>query len=265
MRRGCTYYQPIDTRYVTTAEPTLSRTTTSFPRHERWRLVAEFPGTNFLQRGWETRSTERRRIAIPIGTDIGSRRKSSSKCACSTTSQLLPLKWGSYDCRWKATSWWKISLYFYTSRVIVDGKRSVKKSKLRSLDAGRNGEFKQGRESSYVYVYIYIYIDIEDFNCRKKQSSRSYRNNLNSAWKKIDAVRPPFITNVYSLPTAAFVRFREVQNASTETQLNLYNTVRAGKYRKNPGDRGGGRGAGEAWREREGTIIVAAMRSFLSA
>lgn len=42
------------------------------------------------------------------------------------------------------------------------------------------------------------------FNCRKKQFSRSYRNNLNSAWKKINAVCLPFITNVYSLPRLSY-------------------------------------------------------------
>lgn len=101
--------------------------------------------------------------------------------------------------------------------------------------------------STLVYRY-------RGFNCRKKQFSRSYRNNLNSAWKKINAACLPFITNVCSLPRRLSYAFRGVQNANTETQFNGI-TVRfpiGGGGEK--GEYGGG--------GRQGTIIVVAMRSF---
>lgn len=98
--------------------------------------------------------------------------------------------------------------------------------------------------STLVYRY-------RGFNCRKKQFSRSYRNNLNSAWKKINAACLPFITNVMFSPTAAFVRFRGVQNANTETRFNSI-TVPDGIRKRREGNGGG----------RQGTIIVVAMRSF---
>lgn len=100
--------------------------------------------------------------------------------------------------------------------------------------------------STLVYRY-------RGFNCRKKQFSRSYRNNLNSAWKKINAACLPFITNVCSLPRRLSYAFRGVQNASTETQFNGI-TVRF--------PIGGGREKGEYGGGRQGTIIVVAMRSF---
>lgn len=56
--------------------------------------------------------------------------------------------------------------------------------------------------STFVYRY-------RGFNCRKKQFSRSYRNNLNSAWKKINAACLPFITNVCSLPRRLSYAFAE--------------------------------------------------------
>lgn len=62
-------------------------------------------------------------------------------------------------------------------------------------------------ESANIMMSILVY-RYRGFNCRKKQFSRSYRNNLNSAWKKINALCLPFITNVYFFsPMAAFVRF----------------------------------------------------------
>lgn len=99
-------------------------------------------------------------------------------------------------------------------------------------------------KSSFVYRY-------RGFNCRKKQFSRSYRNNLNSAWKKINAACLPFITNVCSFPRRLSVCFRGVQNASTETQFNVL------RY-----DSELGKERGEEMGMRQGTIIVAAMRSF---
>lgn len=48
---------------------------------------------------------------------------------------------------------------------------------------------------------------------------------MNSAWKKINAVCLPFITNVYflfSFPRRLSYAFRGVQNANTETQFNIY-------------------------------------------
>lgn len=99
-------------------------------------------------------------------------------------------------------------------------------------------------KSSFVYRY-------RGFNCRKKQFSRSYRNNLNSAWKKINAACLPFITNVCSFPRRLSVCFRGVQNASTETQFNVF------RY-----DSELGKERGEEMGMRQGTIIVAAMRSF---
>lgn len=63
------------------------------------------------------------------------------------------------------------------------------------------------------------------FNCRKKQFfSRSYRNNLNSAWKKINAVSSSVYYERIVFSPTAFVRFRGVQNTSTETQFNVYTT-----------------------------------------
>lgn len=56
--------------------------------------------------------------------------------------------------------------------------------------------------STFVYRY-------RGFNCRKKQFSRSYRNNLNSAWKKINAACLPFITNVCSHPRRLSYAFAE--------------------------------------------------------
>lgn len=55
-------------------------------------------------------------------------------------------------------------------------------------------------------ILVYRY---RGFNCRKKQFSRSYRNNLNSAWKKINAACLPFITNVCSLPRRLSYAFAE--------------------------------------------------------
>lgn len=108
----------------------------------------------------------------------------------------------------------------------------------------RESRSANAMKSSFVYRY-------RGFNCRKKQFSRSYRNNLNSAWKKINAACLPFITNVCSFPRRLSVCFRGVQNASTETQFNVL------RY-----DSELGKERGEEMGMRQGTIIVAAMRSF---
>lgn len=118
-----------------------------------------------------------------------------------------------------------------------------------NLESQRLGGDRENRSASTMMsTLVYRY---RGFNCRKKQFSRSYRNNLNSAWKKINAACLPFITNVYSLPRRLSYAFAfGVQNASTETQFNV---LRYGS--------GWGR-KGEEMGERQGTIIVAVMRSF---
>lgn len=99
-------------------------------------------------------------------------------------------------------------------------------------------------KSSFVYRY-------RGFNCRKKQFSRSYRNNLNSAWKKINAACLPFITNVF-FPTAAFgmlSRSAKCEHGDAIQRITVRFRVGEGK-------------GGEEMGMRQGTIIVAAMRSF---
>lgn len=103
-------------------------------------------------------------------------------------------------------------------------------SKSRVTKKDRESRLANAMKSSFVYRY-------RGFNCRKKQFSRSYRNNLNSAWKKINAACLPFITNVCSFPRRLSVCFRGVQNASTETQFNVL------RYDSELGrERGGGNG-----------------------
>lgn len=117
-----------------------------------------------------------------------------------------------------------------------------------SIEDGISMEWESANIMMSILVYRY-----RGFNCRKKQFSRSYRNNLNSAWKKINALCLPFITNVYFFsPMAAFVRFSRsakcehgdaIQHIYIRVYICVYDTKR-GRGRK------GGRG----------TIIIAAMR-----
>lgn len=67
-----------------------------------------------------------------------------------------------------------------------------------------NWENRSASAMTSTLVYRY-----RGFNCRKKQFSRSYRNNLNSAWKKINAACLPFITNVCSHPRRLSYAFAE--------------------------------------------------------
>jgi len=135
------------------------------------------------------------------------------------------------------------------------------------MSVDRNGGSSKG-VNLHIYMYIYRY---RGFNCRKKQLSRSYRNNLNSAWKKINAVSPPFITNVYSLPRRLSYAFAKCKmRARNSTCTIQYGPGRStGKIRGagGGGGEGGRRGeedrAGEARGGKGGTIIVAAMRSFV--
>lgn len=107
-------------------------------------------------------------------------------------------------------------------------------------------------ESANIMMSILVY-RYRGFNCRKKQFSRSYRNNLNSAWKKINALCLPFITNVYFFsPTAAFVRFsRSAKCEHGDAIKHIYRyTYICIRYEKGDGEERGERG----------TIIIAAMR-----
>lgn len=98
--------------------------------------------------------------------------------------------------------------------------------------------------STLVYRY-------RGFNCRKKQFSRSYRNNLNSAWKKINAACLPFITNVCSLSRRLSYAFAECKmRARRRNSTVLRFTVPDGV-----GKRG-------EWGERQGTIIVVGYAIF---
>lgn len=98
--------------------------------------------------------------------------------------------------------------------------------------------------STLVYRY-------RGFNCRKKQFSRSYRNNLNSAWKKINAACLPFITNVCSLSRWLSYAFAECKmRARRRNSTVLRFTVPDGV-----GKRG-------EWGERQGTIIVVGYAIF---
>lgn len=109
-----------------------------------------------------------------------------------------------------------------------------------SIEDGISMEWESANIMMSILVYRY-----REFNCRKKQFSRSYRNNLNSAWKKINALCLPFITNVYFfLPWRLSYAFHGVQNASTETQFNIYIYVYIYVYtiRKGGGEERGGEG-----------------------
>jgi len=116
------------------------------------------------------------------------------------------------------------------------------------MSVDRNGGSSKG-VNLHIYMYIYRY---RGFNCRKKQLSRSYRNNLNSAWKKINAVSPPFITNVYSLPRRLSYAFAKCKmRARNSTCTIQYGPGRStGKIRGAGG--GGGREGGEERRIEQG-------------
>lgn len=108
-----------------------------------------------------------------------------------------------------------------------------------SIEDGISMEWESANIMMSILVYRY-----RGFNCRKKQFSRSYRNNLNSAWKKINALCLPFITNVYFFsPMAAFVRFSRsakcehgdaIQHIYIRVYICVYDTKR-GRGRKGGG------------------------------
>lgn len=92
--------------------------------------------------------------------------------------------------------------------------------------------------NSAIMSLVYRY---RGFNCRKKQFSRSYRNNLNSAWKKINAACLPFITNV-----CCYFSRRLSRSAKCEHGDAIQHILRYGLGEGEGGKEGGQEMGGEA-------------------